>query len=60
MNLVDLYPNKVPFMIIDDIDLIAFSTPEYNYFIKNQENAINVKIEITDSWNQEVFEEELS
>jgi hypothetical protein len=29
MNFVDLYPKKVPFMLIDDIDVVAFTTPEY-------------------------------
>ena len=52
MNLVDLYPKKVPFMLIDDIDLISFTTPEFNIFLKNQENAITVKIEVADTENE--------
>ena len=45
---MDIYPKKVPFMLMDDIDLIAFSTPEFNNFIQNQQNTICLKIKIED------------
>ena len=56
MNFVDLYPKKVPFMLIDDIDVVAFSTPEYDNFVKNQENSKNVIIEVADGEEQENYE----
>jgi predicted nucleotidyltransferase len=47
-------------MLIDDIDLIAFSTPEFDIFIKNQEDPISLKIQMADGQNDENYTVNLS